>query len=141
MGDAIIRIPPNSTDVNGLDILFFKSIGAGPGGRDVHIQAFKFADVYTYEVVAQNSALAANKHHLTIYNNSSIPSDVLRIQGIIAYAHHGAAVNGTAVTLEVQKITTAPTAGTTIAINKRKSTFPNLNAGITARIGATVTLM
>lgn len=120
MVDDIIAFPPDSTDASAKKVIFQKTQLPGITG-DVYYQYIRLAQPPTYIVVADNSVCAANKNHVALFNKTSRR---LRVEHI--YAHpHTLNASGTHTMLQIGVITTEPTTGTDIAVNKFSSDFVN----------------
>lgn len=137
MADDIIKFPPDSSDANAKQVVFNKTQIPGVTG-DVYFQYIRLAQPPTYIVVADNSAAASNKNHLTIFNRTTRR---LRVERIYAHTFSTAASGGNVV-LQVGVLNTEPTAGTDLTIRKFSSDFPDNPAApndVVAKNAATAT--
>lgn len=89
-----------------------------------------------YAVAVSASAVAASKHHLSIWNDST---SYIRILQIIVSMHTTAAVTGFIMQYILQRAS-AVSGGTNLTIVKLDNRNQNLPSGISATTGATVTL-
>jgi hypothetical protein len=90
-----------------------------------------------YAVAVSASAVAASKHHLSIWNGST--SSYIRILKVIVSMHSTAAVSGYIMQYIMQRAS-AVSGGTALTIVKFDNRNPDLPSGISASTGATVTL-
>jgi len=132
MGESYIQLPPDST---GKKVrTFYDNV------KDVH-EEFQLSKPVEYlnpiYVVAVNaSAVAANKHHISIWNGSTYR---IRILAIIAAMHTTGTVTGFAM-LYLAYRASAVSGGTALTIGMLDPDDPTLPSGITAATGATVTV-
>ena len=89
----------------------------------------------TYFVGVKESAVAANKRHLTIWNGTA--AQELRVLWVQATGAPTAAVAGLVVPLYVARITTQPTGGSTLTPSKAVASSPNVPATVECLTGAT----
>jgi len=89
-----------------------------------------------YAVAVSASAVAASKHHLSIWNGSS---SYIRILRVLVSTHSTAAVTGYIMQYIMQRAS-AVSGGTALTIVKLDNRDPALPSGISATTGATVTL-
>jgi hypothetical protein len=89
-----------------------------------------------YAVAVSASAVAASKHHLSIWNGST---SYIRILKIIVNMHSTATVSGYVMQYILQRAS-AISGGTALTIVKLDNRDPDLPSGISATTGATVTL-
>jgi hypothetical protein len=137
MADAVIKFPPDSTDVSAKQVVFQKTQIPGVSG-DVYFQYIRLAQPPTYIAVADNSTAAANKNHLTIFNKTNRR---LRVEHIYAHVSTTNASGGNVV-LQIGVLNAEPTAGTDITIRKFSSDFvdnPSAPNDVVAKTGATAT--
>lgn len=137
MVDDVIKFPPDSTDVNAKQVIFQKTQIPGLSG-DVYFQYIRLAQPPTYIAVADNSAAANNKNHLTLFNNTNRR---LRVEHIYAHVNTTNASGGNVV-LQIGVLNAAPTGGTDITIRKFSSDFadnPAAPSDVAAKTGATAT--
>ena len=88
-------------------------------GQTVNINETLVADIPTYTAVADNVAPALNKNIITLFNN--LPTKRVRVQEVYVYPRTQAA---NVITLQLGYISTRPTDGTAITINKFAADFP-----------------
>jgi hypothetical protein len=89
-----------------------------------------------YAVAVSASAVAASKHHLSIWNGSS---SYIRILNVLVSMHTTATVTGYIMQYIMQRAS-AVSGGTALTIVKLDNRDPALPSGISAATGATVTL-
>jgi hypothetical protein len=89
-----------------------------------------------YAVAVSASAVAANKHHLAIWNGST---SYIRILKVIVSCHSTATVSGFIMQYIMQRAS-AVSGGTALTIVKLDNRDPAPPSGISAATGATVTL-
>ena len=89
-----------------------------------------------YAVAVNASSVAANKHHLSIWNGSS---RYIRILKVIVAMHSTATVSGFIMQFIMQRAS-AVSGGTDLTIVKLDNRDPDLPSGISSVTGATVTL-
>lgn len=82
-------------------------------GVSINIQEVLTADIPTYTIVANNITPALNKNILSIFNN--LTNKRVRIQEVYVYPY--TAANNT-ITLQLGYITSAPTGGTDLTVNR-----------------------
>jgi len=134
MSEAYIQLPPDSTGKKSRQIAktrdsetVYERVVAG-----LHIEE----ENPVYAVAVSASAVAASKHHLTIWNGSN---SYIRILKVLVSAHSTAAVSGFIMQYIMQRAS-AVSGGTALTIVKLDSRDPDLPSGISAVTGATVTL-
>lgn len=131
MAEGYTQVPPNSTG-NKLRTRT-RTIGAD----DVHEQAVFTAAMPTYYALADAVALAANKHHLSVFNASG--SGVLvSVKKLFQINLSLSAVTGVALRFDIKR-TTAQSAGTAITPVSMDTTNPALPAQVTVNTGGTIT--
>lgn len=130
MADSFTQVPPNSTGNK------MRTRSRVIGADTVHEQGIFTAAMPTYYALADAVAFAANKQHLSIFNNAG-SNQVIAIRKLFHINLSLAAVTGVAVRFDVKK-TTAQSAGTTITANSADSANPAL-AGVQIATNATVT--
>lgn len=131
MPDTSIRLPAQGTGDRALR-------GRDRGGTDPKLvdQYVALAAAETWDVLADAVALAANKHHITIFNPSS-SGKVVRIRKLFAVNLQTAAVTGAAVRFDWKKAT-ASSAGTQLTPVAHDSANASLGT-VHVRTGGTVT--
>lgn len=129
-GDQILKAPPESTNANAIKIAVHE-VDVGGAIGEVKVPYVMIADTLSYVVPVIDSVLAANKTHLTIFNNSTTK---IRIRKIVVCINVTGNINGSACVFTVDAIGAAPTGGTTTTIRKLNSSFIDLDANIVARI-------
>jgi hypothetical protein len=92
--------------------------------------------VDTYYASVRDSAVAANKRHLSVFNAVG-SGKTLVVYRIIAAGTPTTTVTGGAVAIAALRITTVPSDGTTMAFAAANPANPNVPAQVTARFGAT----
>jgi sulfur carrier protein ThiS len=155
MSESYIVIPPDSTGKK------VRTLARTVGGQEVHERAIVVVDPSTgnvmkvasedtlskvlaaiepqspvYAVAVNASAVAASKHHLSIWNDSS---SYIKIRKVIVSMHETAAVSGYIMQYIMQRAS-AVSGGTALTIVKLDNRDPDLPSGISAATGATVTL-
>ena len=132
MPESYIQLPPDST---GKKVrTFYDNV------KDVHeeFQLSKPVEYLNpiYTVAVSASAVAANKHHISIWNGSTYR---IRILAIIAAMHTTAAVTGYSMQYLAYRASSI-SGGTALTIDRLDPDDPALPSGITAATGATVTV-
>lgn len=89
----------------------------------------------TYYAGVLNSAAAANKRHLCIWNGHA--SVVVRVYNIIASGAPTGTVTGQVIPLYVSRISSQPTGGSAATITKADTDNPNVPASIAVTTGDT----
>jgi undecaprenyl pyrophosphate phosphatase UppP len=107
------------------------------GADTVHEQAVFNAAMPTYYVLADAVAFAANKHHLTIWNNAG-SNQLISLKKLFHINLSLGAVTGVALRFDAKKVTALPTAGTDITAQSADSANPALT-NVTIKTNATVT--
>jgi len=132
LSESYIQLPPDST---GKKVrAFYRS----STGTYEEVQVSKNIEYVNpiYVVSVSASSVAANKHHLSIWNGSTYRLRVLRI---ITAMHSTAAVTGFIMQFLLYRASSV-TGGTALTIDKLDPDDPALPSGITASTGATVTI-
>jgi uncharacterized membrane protein YwzB len=132
MSEQYIQLPPDSTGKK------VRAIYQSTLGSYEEVQASKPIEHENpvYAVAVSASAVAANKHHLAIWNGST---SYLRILAVIVAMHSTATVSGFIMQYILQRAS-AVSGGTALTIVKLDNRDPDLPSGISAATGATVTL-
>lgn len=130
MAESYTQVPPNSTGNK------MRTRSRVVGADTVHEQGVFTAALPTYYAMADAVAFAANKQHISIFNNAG-SNQVIAIQKMFHINLSLAAVTGVAVRFDVKK-TTAQSVGTAITANSADSANPALS-GLQIATGATVT--
>jgi hypothetical protein len=130
MAESFTQVPPNSTG-NKMRTRM-RTIGAD----DVHEQAVFTGALPTYYALADAVAFAANKQHISIFNNAG-SNQIIAIRKLFMINLSLSAVTGIALRFDAKR-TTAQSAGTAITANPCDTTNPAL-AGVTIATNATVT--
>jgi len=90
----------------------------------------------TYYASVRQSAVAADKRHLAIFNGVG-SGKILRVYRITAFSSPVATVSGLIVPLGVIKTTSPPTDGGILAVAKAKATNPDVPAELLVRSAPT----
>ena len=132
MSEDYIQLPPDSVGKR------VRALRRTVGGVDVYERLVALAEAVTgepfpkwyptYSAAIAGSAVAANKHHLVIFNGST---SILRILKIFLFPELTAAVTGYIMGYRLWRTTSAGAGGTAITVNKMDTTDPNLPAGVT----------
>lgn len=130
MAESFTQVPPNSTGNK------MRTRSRVIGANTVHEQGVFTAALPTYYALADAVAFAANKQHLSIFNNAG-SNQIIAIKKLFHINLSLSAVTGVAVRFDVKK-TTAQSVGTAITANSADSTNPALS-GVQIATGATVT--
>ena len=130
MPESYTQVPPNSTGNK------MRTRSRVIGADTVHEQGVFTAALPTYYAMADAVAFAANKQHISIFNNAG-SNQVIAIRKMFHINLSLAAVTGVAVRFDVKK-TTAQSVGTAITANSADSANPALS-GLQIATGATVT--
>ena len=130
MAESFTPVPPNSTGNK------MRTRSRVIGADTVHEQGVFTAAMPTYYALADAVAFAANKHHISIFNNAG-SNQVIAIRKLFHINLSLGAVTGVALRFDVKK-TTAQSAGTAITAQSADSLNPALS-GITLATGATIT--
>lgn len=130
MSESFTQVPPNSTGNK------MRTRSRVIGADTVHEQAIFTAAMPTYYALADTVAFAANKQHISIFNNAG-SNQIIAIRKLFHINLSLAAVTGVAVRFDAKK-TTAQSVGTAITPNSADSSNPALS-GVTIATGATVT--
>jgi hypothetical protein len=132
MSESYIQLPPDSTGKKARAI--YRS------DLDSYEEVSVSKDIETenpvYAVAVSASAVAANKHHISIWNGST---SYIRILKVIVSMHETATVSGFIMQF-IMRRASAVSGGTALTIVKLDPRDPDPPAGITVVTGATVTL-
>jgi hypothetical protein len=132
MSESYIQLPPDSTGKKA------RAIYKSDLNSYEEVQASKHIEEENpvYVVAVSASAVAASKHHLSIWNGSS---SYIRILNVIVAMHSTATVSGFIMQFIMQRanVVSGGTALTIVKLDNRDSDLPS---GISAVTGATVTL-
>jgi len=132
LSESYIQLPPDSTGKK------VRAIYRSDLGVYEEVQLSK--DIETenpiYVASVNASAVAASKHHLTLWNGST---QRIRVLEIIVSMHETAAVTGFIMQYLVYRAS-AVSGGTALTIDKFDPDDPALPSGISASTGATVTV-
>jgi hypothetical protein len=131
MADSYTQVPPNSTGNK------LRTRTRVIGVDTVHEQAVFTGAMPTYYALADAVALAANKHHISIFNASGSGS-LVSIKKLFQINLSLAAVTGVALRFDMKR-TTAQSAGTAITPASMDSNNPALPAQITVNTNGTIT--
>lgn len=131
MAEGYTQVPPNSTGNK------LRTRTRVIGADTVHEQATFTAAMPTYYALADAVALAANKHHISLFNASG-SGVVVSVKKLFQINLSLAAVTGVALRFDVKR-TTAQSAGTAITPVSMDSNNPALPAQVTASTGGTIT--
>lgn len=135
MPEDIIKTSPESQDPAALQVAVFQYNHPTLGG--IKIPYTSIVDLPSYVVCLVNSAVAANKNHLTFWNGSTRR---LRIRKIEASAHITGNITGATIMLSVEGLgTPAPTGGTDITnqVRPMSTNFEALPTGVSVRAAPT----
>jgi hypothetical protein len=132
MSESYIQLPPDSTGKKA------RAIYLSSKGSYEEVQASKPIEHENpvYAVAVSASAVAASKHHLSIWNGST---SYIRILMTIVAMHETATVSGYIMEFIMQRAS-AVSGGTALTVVKLDNRDPDLPSGISATTGATVTL-
>lgn len=132
MSEDYIQLPPDSTGKR------VRALRRTVGGLDVYERAMVLAESLTgeliprwyptYSVAVVASAVAANKHHLVIFNGST---RIIRILRVYLYPEVTAAITGFPMGYRLIRTTSAGAGGTALTVNKMDTADPDLPAGVT----------
>ncbi len=132
MSESYIQLPPDGTGK--------KVRAVYRPGLDVYEEVFLSKGIETvnpiYVAAVSASAVAANKHHLTLWNGSA---QRVRVLAVIVACHTTAAVTGFTMQYLLLRASSV-TGGTTLSIERLDPEDPAPPAGIRALTGATVTV-
>jgi len=132
LSESYIQLPPDGTGKK-LRAIYYPTL-------DVYeeVQLCKYIESVNpiYVVAVSASSVAANKHHLTLWNGST---QRVRVIGIIVGMHSTAAVTGFIMQFLVYRAS-AVSGGTALTIDRLDPDDPAPPSGITASTGATVTI-
>jgi hypothetical protein len=132
MARTFTQVPPDSTG----DKLAMRSYTAG---ADVmHSQGVYFDGLPTYGVLNDNSAIATNKYHLYLRNDTG-SAQTLWLLGLYLINLQTAAVTGVAVRFDLRRVTGTPTmtALTPFQFNTADPALAGVTAGHTVTAGLT----
>ena len=135
MSEAFIQLPPDSTGKKARAIQ--KTIGANTVYQEVQNVKHIEEENPVYAVAVSASAVAASKHHLSLWNGTT--NTYIRILRVSPSMHSTATVSGFIMQYILQRAS-AVSGGTTLTIVKLDPRDPDLPSGISAATGATVTL-
>jgi hypothetical protein len=132
MSESYIQLPPDSTGkksraIYRSDLDSYEEVSVSKNIENEN-------PVYAVSVSA--SSVAANKHHISLWNGST---HYLRILMVLVGIHSTAAVTGYIMQFIMQRASDV-SGGTTLTITKLDNRDPDIPTGITATTGATVTL-
>ncbi len=130
MANSYTQVPPNSTGNK------MRTRTRVIGADTVHEQATFQGALPTYYAVADAVALAANKHHISIFNGAG-SGKIVAIKKLFQINLSLAAVTGVALRFDMKR-STAQSAGTAITPQSMDTDNPALS-GITVATGATIT--
>lgn len=131
MAESYTQVPPNSTGNK------LRTRSRVIGADTVHEQAVFTAAMPTFYACADAVALAANKHHISLFNASG--SGVLVcVKKLFQLNLSLAAVTGVALRFDIKR-TTAQSAGTAVTPVSMDSNNPALPAQVTCNTGGTIT--
>jgi hypothetical protein len=132
VSENYIQLPPDSTGKK-VRAIYQSSLDSYE-----EVQASKHIEEENpvYAVAVSASAVAASKHHLSIWNGSS---SYIRILKVIVSMHNTATVSGYIMQYIMQRAS-AVSGGTALTIVKLDNRDPAPPSGISAATGATVTL-
>lgn len=131
MADSYTQVPPNSTGNK------LRTRTRVIGADTVHEQAVFTGAMPTYYALADAVALAANKHHISIFNGSG-SSSLVSIKKLFQINLSLAAVTGVPLRFDMKR-TTAQSAGTAITPATMDTNNPSLPAQITVNTNGTIT--
>lgn len=130
MAESFTQVPPNSTGNK------MRTRSRVIGADTVHEQAIFTAAMPTYYVLADAVAFAANKQHVSLFNQAG-SNQVVAIRKMFHINLSLGAVTGVALRFDVKR-TTAQSVGTAITAQSADSSNPALS-NILIATGATVT--
>lgn len=130
MPESYIQLPPDSTGKQ------LRTRTKTILGQTVHEQAVYQTALPTFFAIADAVALAANKHHLSIFNGAG-SGKMVTIRKLFQINLSLSAVTGVVLRFDIRR-STAQSAGTAIT-PVSADTDDTLPAGITVATGATVT--
>jgi len=132
MSESYIQLPPDSTGKKVRSIYYSDKGVYEEVGLSKNIESIN----PFYAVSVSASAVAASKHHITIWNGST---SYIRIHIVKVGMHSTAAVTGFVMQFILQRAS-AVSGGTALTIVKFDPRDPDPPTGISATTGATVTL-
>lgn len=131
MSESFIQLPPDST---GKKVRTLKRTVAD---QEVHERITLLAEALTGELMPKwyptysacvvASAVAANKHHLVIFNGSQ---NIIRILRVYLHPETTAAVTGYIMGYRLIRTTSAGSGGTAITVNKMDTADPDLPTNV-----------
>jgi uncharacterized membrane protein YwzB len=132
LSESYIQLPPDGTGKK-LRAIYYSNL-------DAYEEVQLCKDIETanpiYVVAVSASAVAANKHHLTLWNGSA---NRVRVIAIIVAVHNTAAVSGYIMQFLLYRAS-AVSGGTALTIDMLDPDDPPPPSGIAAYTGATVTV-
>jgi hypothetical protein len=132
VADTFTQVPPNSTG-NKLQMR------SRLRGSDTVLQQAVYLDhAETWSAVADASAFAGSKHHISLYNaaSSGVTLQIIELRWInLALT----TVTGVGIRFDVRRFASAHSAGTLITPEAFDTANAALPAGVTVRTGATIT--
>ena len=131
MADSYTQVPPDSTGNK------MRTRSRVIGANTVHEQGIFTAALPTYYAVADATAFAASKTHISIVNESG-SGVVVAIKKLFAINVQTAAATGIALRMEARKLT-AHSGGSAITAQSCDSTNPALPAQVTIKTNSTPT--
>jgi hypothetical protein len=132
MSESYIQLPPDSTGKKARAI-YRSDLGSY---EEVSVSKDIETENPVYAVAVSASAVAANKHHISLWNGST---SYIRILKVIVAMHTTGTVSGFTMQFIMQRAS-AVSGGTALTIVKLDPRDPAPPSGITAATGATVTL-
>jgi len=131
MSEDYIQLPPDSTGKR------VRALRRMIGDVDVYERVVALVEALTgepfpkwyptYSACVAASAVAANKHHLVIFNGST---SIIRIIKIYLFPEQTATVTGYNMGYRLYRTTSAGAGGTSITVNKMDTTDPDLPSGV-----------
>lgn len=133
MSDSYIQLPPDSTGKK------IRAIYNPASNVYEEVQVSKDIETVNpvYVIAVSASAVGANKHHITLWNNSTYR---IRILGIVVSMHTTATVTGFVLQFLVYRASSI-SGGTRLPIDKLDPDDPDPPGDVLAFTGATVTTM
>lgn len=132
MSEGWIQLPPDGTGKRA------RALVRSVGGVEVYERAHVFVEPATgepmfrwyptYAACVAGSGVAANRHHLVIFNGSN---RVLRVMRVLLCPENTAAITGFWLGFRLYRTTTAGSGGTAITVAKMDTSDPDLPTGIT----------
>jgi len=126
MSESFIQLPPDSTGKKSRTLL--RTIN----GQQVHesVVSLDGVSVPTYSAVVAGSAVAANKHHLVIFNGSG-SGKIIEILRVMISAETTATVTGYNMGYRLIRTTSAGSGGVAVTVAKMDMQDPDLPTQIT----------